>query len=157
MEANGDESRGLGSGVFVSVSGLPFDVASSIVLSTCACAVVSGVLEIAEGKPPAVTELSRTLVSPTTAVAVNGGGATRKSLVDSSGAEDVTEVVPGGEVGEAMEADCSAVVDWGAAGLRRKMPPSPNATGGAGAAFRPRAFSAGPTVTMIRLPSALVL
>ena len=114
---------------------------------------------MAPGKPPVATEPSRGLESPATCVAENGGGgATGESLAASTGTEVATEAVAGADAGGGIEADWSAVVDWGASGFRRKMPLSPNDTGGAGAADRLRlAFSAGPTVTMIRFPSAFIV
>jgi hypothetical protein len=90
----------------------------------------------------------------------DGGAGVDESLavVGPEGPEGEGGVVAEPEGGSGIEADSSALVDWGADSLRRKMPLSPSETGGAGLEDRFRfALSAGATVTMIRLPSTVIV
>src|SRR5271157_886744 len=155
-DATAQGSPVLSSGVLASSAPVPAALASNPVPLTGASAVALGVSAVADGKPPVATEPSRGLKSPATCVPENGGGAA--ASLTSAGLDVETVALAGADSGSEIEGDWSAAGDWGEAGFRRKMPLSPNDTGDAGAPDRARlAFSAGPTVTMIRFPSAFIV
>ena len=131
--------------------------ASNAVPATGALDVAACVSPVGDGNPPVATEPSRCLESLEACVPEKGGAG--DCLVLSAVVEAGAEVLSGVDVGSEIEdTDWLSVVDCGAAGLRRKMPLSPRDTGGAGPEDRAwLAPNAGPTITMMRFPSTLVV
>src|SRR5579859_7348154 len=163
-EARSDESPTLTSAAFIADGAAALGgtsmVLSNVVPATGALAVAPGALPDAEGNPPAATEPSfvtePVFDSRPANVPATGGEAGASCAV----AAPEVEALPGAgaDSGSGYDGVWSAVVRGGASACRRKMPPNPSDTGGAGAFDRPRlAFSAGPTVTMIRFPSAFIV